>query len=373
MDLWSKVDQSSCPISLLLGAKAEGLPLSDVALERIRIASTDEESDEETIDELEEGETDDNPSYPLFNEDGLKRALAPAGDMSKLKPPSDWKVDEITCGKMKKRDWCFAVFKLPIPTFKPTLMHYMTYQWEVCPKTKRIHLQGYVEFKTAQTFASMKDIFHPTACLGGRWGTRDQARDYCHKPKSRFLASDKPIEFGTWRVQGVRSDIVKLRDAVLDGLTSYDLMTNEDEKLVQGFATHQKFVDRLAVEHNTKGGDIRDIEVFYSKDKKAYTDWNIEDLYFVDGNLCDWSGYTNQATIVVFADDIVESKVDVTRHNNLVNGICLSKSFTRLLRGTPQRLKISYSYVPAAFIYVLVIDPVGIIDRVAQQLDWTML
>lgn len=71
---------------------------------------------------------------------------------------------------------------------------YYVYQRELCPETKRIHIQGYIEFSKVTTLKQalaslpnkMRDIGHHTdypfyPSLRKRRGTQQQAIDYCKR------------------------------------------------------------------------------------------------------------------------------------------------------------------------------------------------
>lgn len=95
----------------------------------------------------------------------------------------------------------------------------MVYQLEMCPKTGRLHYQGYVVFKRSQRFNWVRNFFerytgqsdiHVEQC----GGTHDQNVAYCTKDESRV---DGPWEFGDRQVvgSGRRTDLHDVQ-ALLD-------------------------------------------------------------------------------------------------------------------------------------------------------------
>jgi len=69
---------------------------------------------------------------------------------------------------------------------------YLISQIEKCPKTGRLHEQGYVCLKKKMRFVALKDIM-PTAWFGKRKGTHSEAKAYCRKEDTRYAP---PCELG---------------------------------------------------------------------------------------------------------------------------------------------------------------------------------
>tara|TARA_R100000900_G_scaffold117521_1_gene92445 strand:- start:4651 stop:4995 length:345 start_codon:yes stop_codon:yes gene_type:complete len=68
---------------------------------------------------------------------------------------------------------------------------YLVYQLE---KETIEHIQGYVEFKGEVKFMDVKETMG-RAWYSFRYGTREQARNYCMKESTRV---DGPWELGVW-------------------------------------------------------------------------------------------------------------------------------------------------------------------------------
>jgi hypothetical protein len=115
---------------------------------------------------------------------------------------------------------------------------YWIYQHEICPKTERNHFQGFIRFNNARSFNSTRKNFlnnHIEECKNEL-----SCEIYCKKGRTR---ANGPWEYGTKDKQGERKDIAALRDAVLSGKKEMELI--EDNKLINTYARHIKFVDRL--------------------------------------------------------------------------------------------------------------------------------
>lgn len=83
------------------------------------------------------------------------------------------------------RNYCFTSWnKLQYDTSK---VKYICYGEELCPKTAKLHYQGYVEFYSPLRICAVKKIFNDdTIHLESRKGTKKQAIDYCKKDGKFF-------------------------------------------------------------------------------------------------------------------------------------------------------------------------------------------
>jgi len=92
-------------------------------------------------------------------------------------------------------------------------VRYVIFQKERGEENQTDHYQGYLELTRNQRMSYVKRLM-PRAHLEIRKGTRDEARDYCRKEKTRI---DGPWEAGQWneKGQGCRNDLLTLRDDTL--------------------------------------------------------------------------------------------------------------------------------------------------------------
>lgn len=118
----------------------------------------------------------------------------------------------------KSRGWMFTIF--PTPTnltaidtaLKLIPCEWIVYQTEVSPKTKKLHFQGAIYFKTPRTLGGTKKRFlDPKVHLDAMKGTCTQALTYCTKTETRatgvrFLT----YQHGQLPMQGVRVDLKNL-------------------------------------------------------------------------------------------------------------------------------------------------------------------
>jgi len=110
---------------------------------------------------------------------------------------------------MTSRNYCFTSYQdIQVPP--EDSFRYLVYQKEKCPKTGKLHYQGYIEFSTAVRMQRVKRLFMDnTMHLEKRKGSREQARLYCMKQDTRVEA---PVEVGKWEAggSGKRNDLLDM-------------------------------------------------------------------------------------------------------------------------------------------------------------------
>lgn len=118
---------------------------------------------------------------------------------------------------MSFKNWCFTAYD--DVTFDEELVKYIVYQDEICPKTKKLHHQGYVELHNKMRITGVKKrVFKSkTIHLECRKGTQDEAINYCKKLES--AVKNSLYEWGTKSRQGDRTDLESLCDYIKDGHT----------------------------------------------------------------------------------------------------------------------------------------------------------
>lgn len=112
--------------------------------------------------------------------------------------------------KFEIKDWKQSLNK----TFETNKIQYMVAQLEECPKTQKLHIQGYCEFKSAMRINTIKKLFNDnTIHIEQRKGTQIEAINYCTKEDTRI---EEPIILGINKQQGNRSDLSQLYDDIKD-------------------------------------------------------------------------------------------------------------------------------------------------------------
>lgn len=181
-------------------------------------------------------------------------------------------------------NWCFTSYVIGEKKFNEETMRYMVYQEEVCPKTQRHHIQGYVQFRMAISLKKVKSVFGEAEMHlepQSPDATAEQAAAYCKKLESRALGGVVG-EFGHLVSRGQRSDLLLLKDAIDSGSELVDLTKNVEvfATLARNF-TFTKALLNLRVEEKGKEkvmADMKKVELFQ---------WQAEIVDMVDGKIDD--------------------------------------------------------------------------------------
>ena len=176
------------------------------------------------------------------------------------------------------KNYCFTLFyeSLPVlPASLPDGCGYLVFQRELCPETKREHLQGYVQLSSKLRFRAAKEfirsLFPSTERLSPfiaiARGTPSDNRTYCTKSESRVPDTD-PFEFGELSLPGARNDLKHVRAALLSGVTPSSAFKSDDSfvapslryyrswKSIMGDLTHHRdsAIDPIVVVHYGASG-----------------------------------------------------------------------------------------------------------------------
>lgn len=129
---------------------------------------------------------------------------------------------------MQGKHWCFTLYN-NVGDFIVDQSHknflYAVAQKEICPSTKKVHWQGYIEYsRNMRQKAIQKHLGDPKMHVELRRGSRAQARQYCMKLDSR-VKDTEPLEFGVWKEeeQGKRNDLLEFATDVRAGKRDYEL------------------------------------------------------------------------------------------------------------------------------------------------------
>lgn len=119
---------------------------------------------------------------------------------------------------------------------------------EICPKSKRYHLQGRITFKRGYSFAAMKKIFGDHPHIEGTKCALDD--NYMRK-----LEADKVIDIDNRKKKGERTDLENMRDLVKE--TSSMRQVVNTCKTYQGVRMAEKWLEYCEPERNIDPSDIQ--------------------------------------------------------------------------------------------------------------------
>lgn len=210
---------------------------------------------------------------------------------------------QVTTHMSRARTWCFTennepeafidILQMESP---PPGVRYLCGQLERA-ETGHLHFQGYVELDKPQRISWLKANLSPTAHFETRFGTRDEARNYCLKEDTRI---DGPWEFGTWETQqGKRNDIKLLHEALKTG-TPLVKISNDFHSL---FLRYHKGIEKyisLNVTPRDPSNEVENIvfvgETGCGKTRLCQERW--PDAYWKPSQNKWFDGYCGQETII---------------------------------------------------------------------------
>jgi hypothetical protein len=236
---------------------------------------------------------------------------------------------------------------------------------EICPKSNRPHLQGYIEFtrplrRTAvsklfteaniaiatKTNKDGDDTVYCHAHIEPRMGTREQARDYCRGlekglPKPSYISH---VEFGNWDAggQGARTDLISIYKDIQSG-TLNTVAKIMDRNPGAWLRYRHSFSEMLNTFTKKQNKSFRKVEVvvFVGKGGTGKSGiWNKfsthydEDLFTCDaGETFPFDGYNMEKTVII---------------DDYRSGFKYDKML-RLLDGHPIQLNVKGSYRHACY------------------------
>jgi len=225
--------------------------------------------------------------------------------------------------------WCFTAWVLPHFKELDPKLQYIIWGEEICPKTKKLHWQGFLYCKIKMSETGLLKLFKLTKkelYIKPRYerGNDDAAATYCKK-------DSKHIEFGKLPPgQGSRTDIKAVADALYGGTTISEIMRTEPTLYVKyrgGF----KDIAADAIRLSSKA--VRELEIILiTGPTRAGKTWyatqnNTEEYFKTSGSrLGWWNGYQGEKTLVIdeYNNDVsigeILSLLDVYQYEIYIKG-----------------------------------------------------
>lgn len=215
--------------------------------------------------------------------------------------------------KSPARNFCCTFWKKP--TELPKGVRYAIHGEEICPESKKIHWQSYIELHKPMRYSQIKKLYNDdTVHIENRRGTREEAKNYCMK-------DNKFYELGTWiKGQGHRTDIDNFVTKLKNGEKLSDMMIEEPSI----YCRYRNGLKDISAELTKKKvPEWRDVEVTVitgntgiGKTRKA-----IEEnpgYYKIEGwSLEWWQDYDGEKTIII---DEYDNDINITKLLNLLDG-----------------------------------------------------
>jgi len=117
-------------------------------------------------------------------------------------------------------------------------LRYAIWQKEMCPTTKRLHYQGYLQvIETMRCSGASKKYLFGKAKVFKSEGSLEDNQKYCSKLESKI---DGPWEYGVATTQGMRSDIASFMEDVESGKSIVELYRSAPNLMMRGASRYVK-------------------------------------------------------------------------------------------------------------------------------------
>lgn len=199
----------------------------------------------------------------------------------------------------RSRAWCFTLNNytdVDEKALNEIECQYIIYGKEIAPTTNTPHLQGYIYFKNAITFNSIKKKLPNKCHIEKAKGSPQENVKYCSKEGNTIFKGQQPI-------QGERKDLNELRDDILKGKSVDDIAVEDPEVYHQYGRTLEKLED--IAQRSKFRTEMTTCEWITGptgsgKSHKAFTNFSPDTHYVL--NTEDkgwWDGYKGQDNVII--------------------------------------------------------------------------
>lgn len=196
----------------------------------------------------------------------------------------------------KSRTWTFTEFDLGKLGFfrkcvEDNLCRAIAFGQEICPDTKREHIQGFVQFERAMTIGAVKKVLSSTAHLEKMKGSIKDNEVYCSK-EGRYE------KYGLFKVPGQRTDLDNfVEDLKVNPLT--EVAINHPTTFVKYHSGLSKLNNILKKPKPRPKPEIIILIGSPGIGKSRWAYENYPDAYIATDNVNGWlDGYDGHETII---------------------------------------------------------------------------
>lgn len=206
------------------------------------------------------------------------------------------------------RSWVYTSFLTEAPEWDPKVMNWLIYAPETCPKSKKHHWQCFVYLKNGKTFNSaqkylkghhieeMKEgatFLDQWKYIVGPWN-----RDGKMKPFNPLFK-----EFGKCPKQGCRTDLLKHRDALINGETTVDEICIDYPHVYHIYGRTLNRIEDIILRKKWRTKMTKGIWYWgptgSGKSHKQFKNFNNKTHYVYKNDGGWWDGYTGQETVII--------------------------------------------------------------------------
>lgn len=148
------------------------------------------------------------------------------------------------------RNFCFTSFEEKKPVFNEDYMRYLVFGAEICPKTELPHWQGYCELREQERFNVVKKLMGRTVHLKERYGTAQEAADYCKKDGNYE-------EYGEISKQGERTDLKAVARAIALGGSRLSIAMARPAEFIKFHRGIEKMINMRDKEYRKKEREVK--------------------------------------------------------------------------------------------------------------------
>ncbi len=236
------------------------------------------------------------------------------------KLPKNKKYIQPKLSKFKQsRNWCFTDFKMldydEIYKSYKDIIRYIGIGKEICPKTGRAHIQGWIQFVNKKTLGGVKRILrskeiHLETCRG----TEIENDRYCGK-EADFT------HIGDFKIQGQRTDLEAIKKDLDEGKPMLSIAQNYFSDFIRYFKGFQKYRELV---QKDLGKAFRKVKVKLltgptGSGKTRYAmEYKPSETYKITGSQLGWfDGYEGESILVI---DEYSNDVKITQLLNILDG-----------------------------------------------------
>lgn len=205
---------------------------------------------------------------------------------------------------ISSRFWTFTIwihdFRMEKEIMEKKNMNFIIFQIEQCPKTKKLHYQGYIEFTRAVNLRWMSTNFGKSNHYERARGSGDDNITYCSKKETRV---DGPWSIGTSenKGQGQRNDLINIKNDLKEGKD----MNYIGENYAGSYIRYHKGIEKLQQLLIKERRNWRpELIVFIGppgtgKTKRAFDENEDKTIYNKPDCSQWWDGYDGQEVVVI--------------------------------------------------------------------------